>query len=299
MVRDTEAILQVFSARADLISSPHLQHPLRIAVLGAGYVGGALARAAAARGDAVWAVRRAAQTSSYGVTWLSGDISTDAIEGMPGALDAVVLTVAPSGANDGYASTYPPSASAAVRLARASGAKSLVYTSSTGVYGGRDGNWVTEASPRLGAGEGNAALTQAEDIVLAASLAHATVLRVAGIYGPGRDPRARMSQASALAQRGEYWSNIAHRDDIVSAMLHVIDTRPAAPVLNVSDGSPTRAADVARWLAAARGENPDELAFGNDSQRSRNDQRVSNAALCATGWSAHYPSFREGFAKGL
>jgi nucleoside-diphosphate-sugar epimerase len=276
-----------------------MQQPLRIAVLGAGYIGGALARAAAARGDAVWAVRRAPQQSSYGVTWLAGDIAAEPIAGMPETLDAVALTVAPSGANDEYAGTYPPSASAAVRLARASGAKILVYTSSTGVYGGRDGELVTETSPRSGAGPGNAALIQAEDIVIGATQTQSIVLRIAGIYGPGRDPRARMSQAEALAQRGEYWSNLAHRDDIVSAMLHVIDTPPAAAVLNVCDGSPTRAADVARWLAAARGEDPTALTFGNDSQRSRNDQRVSNTALCATGWSAHYPSFREGFATGL
>jgi nucleoside-diphosphate-sugar epimerase len=276
-----------------------MPHPLKIAVLGAGYIGSALARAAAARGDAVWAVRRAAQPSSYGVTWLAGNITASAIPGMPDALDAVILTVAPSGPNDEYASTYPPCASAAVQLARAIGARIVLYTSSTGVYGGRDGEWVTETSPRLGAGDGNAALAEAEDVILSAATMRAIVLRVAGIYGPGRDPRTRMSHASALAERGEYWSNFAHRDDIVSAMLHVIDSAPATQVLNVCDGSPTRAADVARWLATSRGENPDALSFGNHTQRSRNNQRVSNAALCATGWSARYPSFREGFAEGL
>ncbi len=272
---------------------------MRIAVLGAGYVGSALARAAAQRGDTVFAVRRSAAPPSSSIHWLAGDLSSGGIVGIPAELDAIVLSVAPSGAGDAYETTYPPAARFAVALAQSTGATSVVYTSSTGVYGGRDGEVVTEASPRNGAGPGNAALMQAEDFVLAAHIAHATVLRVAGIYGPGRDPRARMSNPQQLPQRGAYWSNLAHRDDIVAAVLHVIDTQPLTGVFNVADGAPTLACDVARWLAASRGVDPSTLEFGNDAQRSRNDQRVSNAALCATGWSPRYPSFREGFAVGL
>ena len=273
---------------------------LRIVVLGAGYIGTAFARAAAVdRRHTVWAVRRSATPSTDDVTWLRGDVATGSIDGLPSRLDAVVLTVAPARGSDVYDATYPPCAAAAVALAQASGAQRLLYTSSTGVYGGRDGAWVTEATDRLGVGVSNAALIAAEDIVLASEAAVPTVLRVAGIYGPGRDPRTRMRNASALAQRGEYWTNLAHRDDIVAAMLHLL-TRPDAPrVLNVSDGSPSRADDVARWLTVQEGADAAGLTFANASERSRNDQRVSNAALVETGWAAQYPSFREGFALGL
>ena len=276
---------------------------LRIAVLGAGYVGSAFARAAASdTRHTVWAVRRTAGESADGVTWLRGDVARGAIENFPTQLDAIVLTVAPArstDAYDAYDATYPPCATAAVALARASGATRLVYTSSTGVYGGRDGAWVSESRARLGVGGTNAALIAAEDIVLDAGIAAPTVLRVAGIYGPGRDPRARMMKVDALAQRGEYWTNLAHRDDIVAALRHVLALTDPPRVLNVSDGSPQRAADVARWLCAQAGADSASLLFGNDAQRSRNDQRVSNAALVATGWAPIYPSFREGFAIGL
>lgn len=277
----------------------HVAPRARIAILGAGYVGTALATAAAARGDEVWAVRRSATESELdGVRWLRADITRGDVVALPDQLDAVVLTIAPGGSGD-YAGTYPPAASAAVALARSTGA-AFVYTSSTGVYGGTGGEWVTEDSPRNGAGPGNDALRTAEDIVLASGLHSATVLRVAGIYGPGRDPRSRMRNAALLPQRGAYWSNLAHRDDIVSAILHVLSQRDAsAPVFNVSDGAPTLAADVARWLAAQRGDDPDALVFGNDEQRSRNDQRVSNARLVEHGWTPQYPTFRDGFARGL
>ncbi len=274
---------------------------LQIAVLGAGYVGSAVAREAAARGHAVWAVRRSATGGGMtdGVTWLTGDLATARLPGLPQRLDAVILTVAPSRGADGYDTTYPPSARAAVAVAQQRGARALVYTSSTGVYGGRDGAWVTESSPRLGAGESNAALIAAEDIVLAAQVPCVTVLRVAGIYGPGRDPRSRMRNTASLAQRGEYWTNLAQRDDIVAAVLHALQLPLGERALNVSDGAPATAADVARWLVQSEGGDPDQLVFGNDAQRSRNDQRVSNASLVETGWQPQFPSFREGFTSGI
>lgn len=273
---------------------------LRIAVLGAGYVGSALAIAAAASGHAVTAVRRSASRElSEGVVSLSGDFIAGPIDGMPAELDAVVLSVAPSRTTDGYDVTYPPAAAAAVALARSSGASTLLYTSSTGVYGGRDGEWVREDSVRRGVGPGNAALIAAEDIVMAAALPRAAILRIAGIYGPGRDMRARMSSAASMPQRGEYWVNMAHRDDIVSAILHALALPDLPAIMNVADGMPTRAADIARWLASRAGRDPESLAFTNDGERSRNDQRVSSALLQGTGWTPAYASFREGFATGL
>lgn len=271
-----------------------------VAVCGAGYVGSAFATFAHARGAAVWAVRRSAsQTASEGVQWLQGDVTSARIAGLPERLDAIVLAVAPSHGTDGYDNTYPPAAAGAVALARETGASRLIYTSSTGVYGGRDGEWVMEDHPRDGQGGSNDALRAAEDIVLSSGLAQATVMRVAGIYGPSRDPRRRMQQAEALAQRGQYWTNLAHRDDIVAAIGHLLTLPEPPTVVNCSDGSPTRAADVARWLTATSGSDPEALRFGNDAARSRNDQRVSNALLVSLGWQPRFPSFREGFTSGL
>ena len=277
-----------------------MTHGLKIAVLGAGYIGVAFAKAATGARHQVWAVRRTAVPArDDGITWLAGDVSTGEVDGMPAQLDAVLLTIAPTGTSDSYRDTYPTAAAAAVTLARDSGARALIYTSSIGVYGGRDGAWVTEDSPRLGAGDSNATLMEAEDIILRSGAATPTVLRVAGIYGPGRDPRARMSAAAQLPQRGEYWVNLAHRDDIVSAVLHVLRLVDAPRVLNVSDGAPERACEVARWLATASGGDAAQLTFANADRRSRSDQRVRNVALVATGWAPRFPSFQHGFRSGL
>lgn len=271
----------------------------RVVVLGAGYVGSAVAHALFARGDRVWAVRRRVQAPEPGITWLAGDVTTGVIPGFPEALDAVVLAVAPSGAGDEYDRIYPPAARAAVALARASGARALVYTSSTGVYGERDGGWVDESAPVRGEGPGNRALIEAEQQLLGSALSGVTVLRVAGIYGPGRDPRPRFARTDQLPMRGEYWVNLAHRDDIVRAILDAVAYTGTARVLNVADGAPTQAADIARWLAGQAGRDPAELRFTGDGALARSNQRVATDALHATGWRPAYPSFREGFLRGL
>ena len=155
--------------------------PRTLAVLGAGYVGAALASAAARDGIATWAVRRSATPGTVdGVTWVPGDVATGAIAALPATLDAIVLALAPGHAGDDYVRTYVAGARGALALATAAGAR-LVYTSSTGVYGVHDGAVVTEATPRRGAGPSNAALVAAEDALLDQHDVPVTVLRVAGI----------------------------------------------------------------------------------------------------------------------
>lgn len=275
-----------------------MSHTPRVAVLGAGYLGQAIADAAAAAGAEVWAVRRNPPRETSSIHWLAADVAAGDLDALPARLDLLVLTVAP-GAGSSYASTYLPAARRALELARRSDIPALVYTSSTGVYGGEGGAWVDEESPRAGGGEGSAVLIEAEDLLLQSGRAGVTILRVAGIYGPGRDPRARYAMSSRLPMRGEYWVNLAHRDDIVSAVQQVAAWRGAPRALNCADGSPTRAADIARWVAEQRGIDPATLGFGNESERSRSNQRVSSAALRGAGWSPRFPSFREGFTDGL
>jgi nucleoside-diphosphate-sugar epimerase len=271
----------------------------RVAVLGAGYIGLAVARDCVARGAAVWAVRRRARPAEAGIASIAGDLASGGIPELPGDLDAIVLAVAPAGGADGYEATYPPAARTAVALARATGARSLVYTSSTGVYGGQDGAWVDESAPRRGEGPGNRALMEAEDILLEAGLDGVTVLRVAGIYGPGRDPRPRFAHSRLLPRRGEYWVNLAHQADIVAAITASLVQAGPPRVLNVSDGAPATAAQIARWCAAAQGLDPSALVFDGQGPLSRSNQRIANAALVATGWQPRFPSFREGFTAGL
>jgi nucleoside-diphosphate-sugar epimerase len=279
------------------MSHPDPAPARRVAVLGAGYVGSAVAAAQAATGATVYAVRRTAMPrTDDGVRWLAGDVATGTVAGLPDALDAVVLALAPGRGADDYAATYVAGARGALALARRTGAR-LVYTSSTGVYGVQDGAWVTEASPRQGSGPSHDALCAAEDVLLGQDAVPVTVLRVAGIYGPGRDPAGRYRDPAALARGGDHWINLAHRDDIAAAIGHLLALAEAPRLLNCADGAPALAREVCAWLAARRGEDPASLAFTGTRAPARSNQRVSSAALQATGWRPRYASVREGLAS--
>jgi nucleoside-diphosphate-sugar epimerase len=270
-------------------------------LLGAGYVGAAAARAFAAAGHHVVAVRRrgASGDTTPGITWVAGDArAPETLHGLPRQVDAVVLTAAPTAQRgDDHAATYPPLARAAVTLARRLRAGVVAYTSSTGVYGYTDGRWVPEDTPRKPRSNESQALVEAEDVLLAERDVRPAVLRVAGIYGPGRPAMSRFLSPATLAARGEYFTNFAHRDDIVSALATVLEAHQAPPVLNCADGAALPALEVARLACAATGTPwPEPLVFDGPEAPSRSNQRVPNDRLRALGWAPQYPSVREGFA---
>lgn len=273
-----------------------------VLVLGAGYVGGALVDALAAAGTPVVAVRRRprTETPTPGVQVVTGDArAPESLDGLPSRIAHVVLCAAPSGGTD-HATTYPPLARAALWLAEHGGAASVVYTSSTGVYGVRDGREVTEETPRQARDADGEALIAAEDILLASPTVRSVVLRVAGIYGPGRTAMARFRDAARLTARGEYWTNFAHRDDIVTALRLAMDTPAMRGAYNCADGSPMRAIDVAQVVAALEGRPWQFPSFANDDGAPpRSNQRIVTSRLVAAGFSPRYPSVRDGFAALL
>lgn len=268
-----------------------------VAILGAGYVGMALARALADRGYEVYAVRRSPQHALPGVWAVYGDLTRpDEITELPPRVDHFVLCVAPGiGRGDDYERTYLAGADGAVVLALRHGARSLLYTSSTAVYGVTDGSWVTEASPLQARSPRGRVLIAAEQH-LSTFEGPVILLRVTGIYGPGRSAVKRYARIEDLPACGESWVNLVHREDLVGAITHLLKLPPARRVLNCSDGPPARAIDIARWLAKQRGTPlPAHIKFTRPDARPRSNQRVDSCALRALGWRPHYPSFREGF----
>ena len=325
----------------------------RVLVLGAGWLGGALAEQLAAAGARVTTVRRSPHAPVTGGTAVAFDLTTlrgsttdeteatDAMDtshaspgpadptggvqsptvGLPEALlgqDVVVALVAPDRRRgDDHASTYPAAAMAAVAIARAAGARALLWISSTGVYGYDDGREVTEATPRAADTPAQRALGDAEDTVLAAAspALRTGVLRVAGLYGPGRDPAGRYREPAALAGRSGQWLNLAWRDDVIAAIrlwseraLHA----DVPSVLNVADGTPLTVAECARLVARADGRAfvppPDEVApdAGGSGQghapprapsAPRSSQRIRVDALRALGWAPEVPHLRVGLLR--
>lgn len=289
-------------------------------VVGPGWLGSALLDVVRAAGEEAWGMRRsapvrgdAASGELYGdVTAWSGD-ADDAVgqpalpEGCPSSVDVVVLCVSPSRSRgDTHESTYPAAARGAVRLASLLGARTLLYVSSTGVYARDDGAIVTESTPVARTDDRLRALADAEDSIWQAEASHPfgrIVLRVAGLYGPARDPAARFSDASSTANGGDSWTNFAWRDDVVSAIRHLA----ALPVhhrgmhcYNCADGTPVLAGDIVRALgsgvdAASRVQSAAPAAARTPrTPRLRSNQRVSVDRLLATGWTPSVPDVFRG-----
>jgi nucleoside-diphosphate-sugar epimerase len=166
-----------------------------------------------------------------------------------------------------------------------------LFVSSTAVYGDLDGDVdeTTMANPTAFNGR---VLLAAEDLFLG-RLPQGTVLRLGGIYGPGRDRlirQVRSGEARALARR----TTRIHRDDAAAAVVHLMTmpTPPDAIYLGVDD-QPAVHADVVRFLAHELGVPAPESA-GVPSARGA-DRAVSNARLRNTGWAPVYPTYVEGY----
>lgn len=171
----------------------------------------------------------------------------------------------------------------------------IIFTSSTSVYAQNDGAIVTETSPAEPDRETGRLLRQAEDQVLRAG---GTVLRLAGLYGPGRSVHLqKFLEGSAVIESGPVSRllNQIHRDDAVAAILHMLDL-PAGTVrgqiFNVADDTPITQRACYEILAAHFGRPlPPEAPPDQDRKRGLTSKAVSNAKLRATGWRPRYSSF--------
>jgi nucleoside-diphosphate-sugar epimerase len=211
----------------------------RLLVFGLGYVGRAVADAAAAAGFAAIGTTRSVAASS------GGGVTTIDFANAASAMTQVTHVL----------STAPPDASGDPVLARhgdaLAAAKSLRwvgYLSTTGVYGDRDGGWVDEETEPAPISDRSRRRLAAEDgWRRVADHCALDIFRLAGIYGPGRSTLddLRTGSARRVIRHGHAFGRI-HRDDIVRAVLAAMDQEraPGARILNLADDEPAERADV-------------------------------------------------------
>jgi hypothetical protein len=145
---------------------------------------------------------------------------------------------------DAILSSVPPTDEMDPVLTRYSdalgGAAWLGYLSSTGVYGDCGGAWVDETAPV--AGMGGTGRRTARALADAAWLdLGARVLRLPGIYGPGRSAfdRLRSGRAHRVDMPNQIFSRI-HVEDIASATLAALAAPPARIISPTTSPPPKR-----------------------------------------------------------
>lgn len=280
----------------------------RLVVFGCGYLGAEVARAGVARGLRVTALTRnparAAVLEAEGIRAVVADLAESAwhhqIESRP---DFVLNCVSSGGTGlDGYRHSYVEGMQSLLAWLRARGpAGTLVYTSSTSVYP-QDGGATVDENATPGGEERPRLLLEAERQVREGAGARDRwfILRLAGIYGPGRHHLLNQVRTGEVAGRGEYRLNLAHRDDIAAAVLACF----AAPagvrdeIFNVADDGAASKAEVVRWLAQRTGA-PEPHFTGEPLAGRRTltpDRVIANAKLKRTlGWQPRFPTYREGY----
>lgn len=293
-------------------------HGKRLVIFGCGYVGAAVARAALAAGARVEALTRnpekAAALQALGLAQVVvAELSSAEWHGqIAGGPDFVVNCVSAGGGPDGYRQSYVAGQRSILAWAAAGAAPvgTLVYTSSTSVYPQGDGLVVDESAPADG-GTPNGRTIRESEILLQAAPAAAVrrhfILRLAGIYGPDRHHLLDQLRTGAdtLGGSGAHHLNLAHREDIVAAILACLQAAPAIAneVFNVADTAPATRAEVVRWLAARLGRPLPAFDGGTTARRGGQpmpDRVISSAKIQRVlGWRPRFPDYRAGFGPML
>jgi nucleoside-diphosphate-sugar epimerase len=181
------------------------------------------------------------------------------------------------------------------------------YLSTTGVYGDRAGEWVDEDSA-LKPSTRRGALRAKAEAEWQAAFPDVHIFRLAGIYGPGRGPFAKVRDGSArrIIKKGQVFSRI-HRDDIATVLQASIARPAPGTIYNVCDDNAAPPQQVIEYAARLLNvEPPEEIAI-EDAEMTpmaasfyAESKRVSNRRIKEQlGVALAYPSYHQGLAAVL
>ncbi len=270
-------------------------------ILGCGYVGArvvARARATGARLAVVTrdAARASALRARLGTEVMVGDYHDGSrllafCRALPGPLRVICLL--PPGACADAADTLAPLARLTDAL-RALEPLSATLSSSTGVYGEQGSRVVSAESTCLPVTKREVRLREIEQCWLA--VPGARVLRLAGLYGPGRVVGLQGVRAgAAVSGAPDGWLNLVHVDDAASLLLRVASGQGAAIELG-ADGAPVTRRSYYRTLAALAGVAPPRYT-GEPGARGGGYRRCDPSSTWARlDWRPMYRDFRAGLA---
>lgn len=229
----------------------------RLLVLGCGYIGAEVCRQAAAKGwtarGVVHSAASASRLCAEGLDVVALDVLSDDLDRLGSPWDAIVYALsAGGGGDDAYRAAYAEGPLRVAAWAARQGTKALVFTSSTGVY--RQDGEVDETTPAGGDALSDQ-IVAGERAILSSEVPSRSVLRLGGLYGPGRHYLLDQLRRGELTIGGrvDYRINYLHRDDAASAVLAACAASAGARVLNVTDGHPVIKADLARWICTQLG----------------------------------------------
>ena len=272
---------------------------------GHGYSAGALAARLVPAGWRVIGTTRspekAEQIAATGVEpliWPGADVSMVLQQA-----DALLLSAAPTGAGD------PVLAALHAEISDAAADFDWVgYLSTTGVYGDHAGGWVDETTPLHPATDRGRARVDAEAAWQGIAGLPLHIFRLAGIYGPGRGPFAKVRAGTArrIIKQGQVFSR-THVEDIAQVLEASLRQPNPGGVYNVCDDDPAPPQDVIGYAAELLGlpmppaedfetadMTPMARSFYAESKKVRNDRIKSELGVVLK-----YPDYKAGLRAML
>jgi nucleoside-diphosphate-sugar epimerase len=224
----------------------------------------------------------------------SGSRPVDATVGRMRDADVLLVSIPPGGTGD--------PALAALGDLLAAGRRKVVYLSTIGVYGDHAGGWVDESTPPQSSLDRARMRVAAEQAWTGTAQGDVAILRLAGIYGPGRNALVTLRSGTArrIIKPGQIFNRI-HVDDIASAIMAAIHHQGGG-TWNVCDDEPAPPQDVIAYAAQLMGVAPpaeEAFATAEMSAMARSfyasSARVANARLKhELGVELAYPTYRHG-----
>lgn len=272
----------------------------RVLLAGCGDVGLRVARLLRAQGHEVFALRRRPPAAcDDGLRWLAGDLASSAtMDGLPAGITRLVYLPAPDARDQAtYEAVFLDGLRAMLGALDRTVLRRVLLVSSSAVYGDHAGGWVDEDTPARPPGFNGRVLLAAERW-LADHPVRSTVLRLAGLYGPGRLQLVDRLRAglAAVPRANVHWANRIHADDAAAAIAHLLLLPDASLLYLGADDTPLPLDVLYDHLAGLVGaprppEGPPPAGVGS--------KRLSNARLRASGFAPRWPDARLGYAALL
>jgi nucleoside-diphosphate-sugar epimerase len=274
-------------------------------IAGCGDVGTRLGLRLATAGWRVHGLRRAVEQLPAQILPVAGDLRADSCPPAwpAGELDYLVYCAAATERDEaGYRAAYVYGLRRVLGWLAEQGQRPrrLLFVSSSSVYGQQGGEWLVEGSPAEATGFSGRVMREAEQLALASGIA-ASVVRLTGIYGPGREwLLSQVRQGYKVASEPPLYGNRIHVEDAAGLLAFLLQADARGVALDDCylgvDDEPAPLHEVVAWL---RGQLGVSHWSEQSSVRRAGSKRCSNARARRLGWAPEYPSYREGYAAVL
>ncbi|WP_426143750.1 SDR family oxidoreductase [Pseudomonas sp. DWP3-1-2] len=276
-----------------------------VLIAGCGDIGSRLANRLLPDQWTVFGLRRTVSRLPEGVIGIAGDLfqAQAPVDWPTARIDYLVYCATPTERDEaGYRAAYVQGLQHVLGWLAQHGQRPrrIIFVSSSSVYGQQHGEWVDETSPTDASNYSGKVMLEAEQVALQSGLP-ASVVRLTGIYGPGRTDLAnRVRQGYSVANEPPLYGNRIHADDAAGLLAYLLQADSKGVELDDCyigvDDAPAPLGEVVAWLREYLGVT--EWAENSTLRRS-GSKRCSNARAKALGWVPRYATYREGYKAML